>query len=268
MRQMQMQQAAGQQYAQNDVVPPIQLQPQHGGQQAQQPPMQQQQQKNPAEPISAPLPPIDALADDDVEDLNAAMRELEAEPTVIDVPEVAISPVQKTKTNAQPNRDTDEMIRKMDNSDIIEKVKPLTTREVEESDVMGRKIDMMFSGATTTNIEEKHDYFSPSHNSANDNFDDSFGAAEPMDDAINKIMTDDRAFDEFLKNFDAPQTDGEFKPLERTQKPPADEVEAEAIPVEEEKAKPSAPTTRTYERESRLEKIRREREERRKNTGK
>ena len=275
MRQAQMQQAAAQpQYGQN-TVPPTQPSPQQQAAQPQGaqvvPPIQLQPQHAQPEPISAPLPPIDALDDEDMTELNAAMQDLESEPTVVDVPEVAISPVATTMSNAQPSMDTDAMQRKVDNSDFIETVKPLTTREVEESDVMSRKIDMMFSGASTHNIDadtEKHDYLGIHKSGPNDfvtresdDFDDSFGTFDAAP-AEAKVENVDDAFDDFMKSFDAPQTDGEFKPLTRTPK---------SIPVEElqvEEVKHTTGTTKTIDGESRVERLRREREERRKNLGK
>lgn len=315
MQQMQYGMTAGQ----YNQVQARTVQPQAQPQFAQPASAHQQQPLHVAQPdVSAPLPPIDALEDDDMSELNAAIRDLEAEEknVVVDVPEVAINPVQKTKTGVQPsvkmNANTDEPkyeepkyeepkyeepkyeapkheepkyeAPKYDepkheeqiSSGFIETVKPLTTREVEESDVMGRKIDRMFAGAETTNVGEKHNYFAGFGKSGpndfvtreSDSIDDISVKSDIADDKPN-VSIGDNGFDDFMRSFDAPKSEGEFKPLTRTPKSvPVEDINIEDVTDTDHEREQRFASPRTKDGESRVDRLRREREERRKKSGK
>ncbi len=230
------------------------------------------------EPVSAPLPPIDALGEEDKSDLNAAIIDLESEPQVAPVvPEVPITP--SIKTTARPSENIEKVnIEKPQNSfepsqsenfAFKETVKPLTTREVEESDVMTRKIDSMFSGAAAPQTAKNRDYIRDMSKSGpndfvtcdSDTFDGDFGS-ERKEESV--AVMSDADFEAFIRSFDVPETDSEFKPLTRN----ADANKENDIQSE----KPRNERPRTIQRdgadgESRLDRIRREREERRRNSG-
>ncbi len=249
--------------------------------------------------IDNPIPPIETLGSEDVAEMNAAMRDFGSEPVVPEapatpeVPEVAIPPVGvKTKTYApEPAKNDVSTGRHIEDSDIVEIVKPLTTREVDEADVMGKKIGKMFSTSVPKDDrKEQRDYMSMAGGKQSP---DDFVTREyeapgrpapqpeanenkPQDVAEEPVISD-KEFAEFIRTFDLPEQKGEFKPLERTKKSEAEEkpaaaatpvVETATVHVERDAAAQPRPSivhpARTASRniDARADRIRREREER------
>lgn len=164
------------------------------------------------------VPPINTLGAEDIAEMNAAMRDFGA-----DVPEVPITPVTKPKTTAPVREEPSAVKTPLEGSDIVEIVKPLTTREVDESDVMGKRIDRMFS-QSQPKPEEEHDYMSGIGKQSPDDFVTSevserempASPAKPADDFSEPVMSD-REFAEFIRTFDVPEQQSEFKPLTRSE---------------------------------------------------
>ncbi len=276
-------------------------------------PQQPQQQVVTQQPPDRPIkienavPPIAALGADDVAEMNAAMRDLNEEVRAVpDVPEVPISPVQSAKTKPQPMQKSTGDKRAIDDSDLVEIVTPLTTREVDESNVMSKKIDAMFAGANNAD-GVRHDYMAEAVKTSPNDFTtseitpqpDMPASASPADDLPDSIMSD-AEFAEFIKNFDVPKSEGsEFKPLTRSRSAQSDgdikgessifdkpisvdmdrtykEPAPEPVSVPRaERAEPARPARRTSAShndfghgETRTERLRREREQRLKQHGK
>ncbi len=221
-------------YLQPQPVSPQQY-PQQPGQtiapqqQAQQP-VQQSQPQGPA--------PIDTLAEEDVMDMNAAMRDFEAEQdnTVIDdVPEVPIMPVadnkkankdKKTKEEKRGKRTKeavpDSIERKIDGTGLVETERTLSAEEIS---AFAERKNKVISGIYSNSKPDAPavNYFDvDAARRRADDFDDDFGVepvveaepvieqpaqnvvepqpAVPAEDATPVIS--DNELDEFLKNFD------------------------------------------------------------------
>lgn len=216
-------------------------------------PNQAQQPDIPARPIvienSPQMPPIDTLGSEDIAEMREAMRELglgesEFEPIV---PEVPISPVgtqpRKTSSRSRSGERADVVDavtpidndfvdeRNVDDSDFVEIVKPMTTQEVDDANVMSKRINNMFS-QTTPQEQVRKDYISKSGTQNPNDFvtQEVELADEPVaevgvvgidnlqqsDDDFATPPISDEAFDAFLKAFDMPDVEEEFKPITRT----------------------------------------------------
>ncbi|MDE7463858.1 MAG: DUF975 family protein, partial [Clostridiales bacterium] len=180
-----------------------------------------------------PLPPIDALGEEDMSELNAAINDLDSEPKAPEAPEVPEVPITPTgKFNSYIKPSVEPQPEKPSDSDGEWVEKPLTTREVEEADVIGRKIDRMFSGTSKEQEGERHNYFAGFGNSGPNDFVTS--ESESIDEnSITKDVPDssvtadgaimsDKEFAAFIESFEVPEPSREFKPLTRSSKPAAE----------------------------------------------
>lgn len=178
-----------------------------------------------------PIAPIDTLADDDVMDMNAAMRDLSGvNDAQSDIPEVPIAPVPSGKTKEHKQKKTresklgpDVLEHKIDGTGIVEKERTLSTQEINESDLARQQaIENMYTNSKS-HSRSAVNYFESSGNQSPDDFGgfaDDFGAAEPVrqDDIIvepvvhsgqaqghsaEQPVMSDSEFDEFLRNFDS-----------------------------------------------------------------
>lgn len=268
------------------------------------------------------IPPIDTLGSDDMAEMNAAMRDFSGIPdlkteeqTISPMQEVPISPVSpKQKASASTSRSHDAPAsfgtpesfgtpdsfgtpetpvaptapnageHKNDNdSSFVEIVKPMTTREIDEANVMGRRIDKMFSNAAAQEAPQK-DYMSVHGRQAPDDFVTSeIDPITPMEGHVvdtgaqsAKPPMSDAEFDAFIKSFELPEQDEVFKPLVRTKKDDdTDAAKSSAAQPQprggvyttppitpHHSARPSSDYSAHGGEESRTERIRREREER------
>lgn len=217
---------------------------------------QVQVQEVKVERVTPATAPIDTLDPSDVAEMNAAMRDL-GEKNVKEVPITA------SATAAKPSAAAQEPIASPEKSDIVETERVLTTKEVVAANVLNKKAAELFSDIN--NQKTDRDYFTADGKKSNPN---DFVTSEVAsnEDLARKsdaapqsssasvggfeeghIMSDSE-FDEFIRNFDVQKPDPVFKPLVRT--PQKDE---------------SARSTEAPEGESRIDKMRREREERLKN---
>ncbi len=185
--------------------------------------------------------PIDTLSAPDIENLNEAARDV----TGVEVREVVIpSPV-----SARPAEDNSatvvsvdaevSSVEPIDADAFTETVKPLTTQEVADADIVSKRMDEIISEQ------------------------DSFKNAD--------------TFDDFMSDFGVPKQSDEFKPLTRnkdnTERAPDRRVRSDREPPRRPLARdngavaqPAAPAeTDVPKEESRADRIRRERQERIKN---
>ncbi len=184
-----------------------------------------------------PVAPIGALSDAEVREMNATMRDFGAPEVVVQsgvsteketiVPEVVISPVstlKKTETKSKEATDTAKGT-PVEDSDIVEIVKPLTTIEADEANVFDRKVNSLYS-RSAPQAEVKHDYFSaPIEDDPNDFatpdgsdvFGDSTAAnGEIPSEADDDIMSDSELAD-FINNFnDEPPQPAKYEPRPRS----------------------------------------------------
>ncbi len=242
--------------------------------------------KQPERPIKIdnPVPPVATLADADIREMNETIRDIGASEPV-EVPEVPITPPggrTVTKSGvASPEPISDSF---------VEFVKPLTTREVDESRVFDKKVDEMFSGTISHSNEKPIDYMTtPSSQSPNDFITQEVGgkdeahveqtsaSAAPAEEAGESVMSD-AEFAEFIRGFNVPTPESQFTPLKQRKKTISDfsepEPEVQTEPVAE-KVEPTnveaeRPTLTTRTRENTVssfdrERARREREERLRN---
>ena len=212
--------------------------------------------------IEADMQPISSLDDSDIKEMNDTMRDFGGEAVVVEVPEVPIGPVTTTKkeTVNQSVSGDRTVSNPVIDSDIVEIVKPLTTREVEDINPYARKIDNMFSGGKAQgDAAVKRDYFGGERNQKADDFvtaevsveqqeaidantaasgminaDDGADAeqadndgGENQDEQNDSVMSD-AAFAEFLKNFDnIPTPQPEFVPLKQRSAPSSQQPKVE-----------------------------------------
>ena len=171
------------------------VQPQPVSPQPQQP-MQQaatmQPQNNSGNPPLQPQgpAPIDALADDDFNDMNAAIRDFGTEPEAneqtSDVPEVVIAPVTENKKSRKEKKTKEQTVRaktqdggapiehKIDGTGLVETERILSTQEI--SDTAERKkqiLENMYSNSKPD--APKVNYFDMSRRQTSDDFVDDFG---------------------------------------------------------------------------------------------
>lgn len=173
---------------------------------AQQAPQTQPQQQ--PQPVQGPAP-IDTLADEDIMDMNAAMRDFGAEPdkpvtAQDDVPEVPIMPVtvnkkpQKTKETKVKHKttmqqtaqqqvvqvvDDDAVEHKIDGTGLVETERTLSTHELTESEALRKKvIDNMYSntGQSASGVN----YFDMDAKQTHDGFVDDFGVEPEQSEPI------------------------------------------------------------------------------------
>lgn len=220
----------------------------------------------PARPIHIDNPaPIDTLEDVDMLEMNAAMRDFGEDlgKNDIDVPEVPISPVTTAKKPAQQsNRDAFNS-RPVENSDLIETERVLSTKELDDSDVLNKKIDEMYSRSAPKS--SGYDYISATRKQNPNDFVTSEvdeAVAEPSVEAepVSAGETDD--FAEFLRDFGGIEQQAEFKPLRRSAE--KSDFGMTGLEKDDNTAKPTEPVGRETVSD-RTERMRREREERLKN---
>jgi len=195
--------------------------------------------------IESPVFPIDTLAESDKAEMDAAIRDLGSEGAV--VPEVPIMPVgtgTKSKTASHLQTANEDFgSHPLDGSDIVEVVKPLTTKDIRDADVMSQKIDAMFSNSQPRE-EVKHDYFnSGGRQNPNDFYTAEMQSEAPAESAPaaanaeadtdpGEPVMSDSEFAEFIRNFDVPSAGSEFKPLTRSAKSEETENTEPAAPPE------------------------------------
>lgn len=242
-----------------------------------------------------PIMPIDTLDDDDIRDMNAAMRGIGGDDGPVTVPEVPITPVY-TATHSSAPRDMQEqaagekpITHSIDGTSIVESERVLTTRELEaQEESQKQAIEGMYSNSHSQ-IKPAVDYFSPREDR---NRPDDFVTREtevadsaPVDTVIPAEAPQeisDSAFEEFLREFDsetqseAQAVQAEEKPAKLEPRPQRDTarrtVESRAAPrAASNNAAPESSARRVPPRHSqehngdlsdRAERIRREREER------
>ncbi|MCH5351784.1 MAG: DUF975 family protein [Clostridiales bacterium] len=198
MQQMQMQ-------AQQMQAQQMRAQQMHAAQQT--PPMQHQ------------VPPIEALPEDDVADMNQAIIDFGGEPVgaaAVDIPEVPITP---------PTRSVQDDASDPVSDLFVETVKPLSTEEVDASHVYDRQVDAMFSGDPAAPEPSAQDYMSEQGpQSANDFVTQEVEAEEdepvisevPEGDGepVQSVMSDED-FAAFIRAFDVPTPEAKFTPLKQ-----------------------------------------------------
>lgn len=176
-----------------------------------------EQQKQVAGPA-----PVDALAEEDVMDMNAAIRDfgtgaIDGASQTADVPEVPIAPVPSKKkeggrTAAQAEPDTASHSHVIDGTGIVETERVLTTREINESAALRQQaIDRIYVNSKPD--RPVVDYFSGEGNQSPDDF----GVPDVETEAAEKSGSADSAeapqteeppdvsdsdFDSFLRLFD------------------------------------------------------------------
>lgn len=252
-------------------------------------------------PAEQMILPIDALGEEDLAEMNEAMRDFgsSAQKTVAEVPLTPVNPSRSAESvNAVPAAEpvvqqeqpveTDDKSHILDDSDFVEIVKPLTTREVDDADVLNRKINEMFS-AQSESPKSGRDYITNAGKSSANDFmtnevEADFGLADSTVADSDGVVVEPAApqtaqsapsgeFDSFMKDFDIPVQSGTFEPLTRSRNarsdddrsggafessPSADgQARTELRPQQADNVTPQASDT-----ESRRDKIRREREER------
>ena len=184
-----------------------------------------------------PVAPIGALSDAEVREMNATMRDFGAPEVVVQsgvsteketiVPEVVISPVstlKKTETKSKEATDTGKGT-PVEDSDIVEIVKPLTTTEADEANVFDRKVNSLYS-RSAPQAEVKHDYFSaPIEDDPNDFattdesgvFGDGTAAMGEIPSEADGDVMSDSALADFIDNFDVePPQPAKYEPRPRS----------------------------------------------------
>lgn len=162
------------------------------------------QMSSPSQPMrqSQPMPqapvgpaPVDALADEDVMDMNAAINDFGGG-KVDDVPEVPLTPPTakkekpgKTKLTREEKRlakeaaKQEEKSHKIDGTGLVETERILTTQELDASDALARtEIEHMYSN--TERQRPTVNYFDINNENSNtsDDFEDDFGVTPITDD--------------------------------------------------------------------------------------
>ena len=230
-------------YPQPDVLPnPQQMQAQPASAVGAVQPPQDVQNVDPSGPA-----PIDAFADEDLQDMQDAMRSFSApNRSSVDIPEVPISPVTvTTSSNAsesivQPDvpmqddfGDVSDSARKLEGTDLVETERILTTQEIDMSEAARQDAFARIDRNYVSN-RPVIDYISAQSNQSDDDFmtngTDDFGMSgeeqTPIDapdentaaDVDDPVMSDNE-FAEFLRNFDGvPEPEKEFTPLKRSEK--------------------------------------------------
>ncbi len=209
-----------------------------------------------AERVAVATAPIDTLDPTDVAEMNAAMRDL-GDHNVKEVP------ITVGSSAAKQSETVKEQPAPPEKSDIVVSERTLTTKEVAAANALNKKAADLFADKSAKRSDR--DYFTAEGKKSNPNdfvTNEVVLDVEPVQKSDN-VIHDERAssvgsddghimsdseFEEFIRNFDVQKPDSEFKPLVRT--PQKDDSAASA----EEK-----------DGESRIDKMRREREERLKN---
>ncbi len=210
--------------------------------------------------IDNPIPPIATMNENDVRDLNAAITDFGGEAVQVqdsapvnatathtvnssaDVPEVPLTPpvtgLGKKNGTARSSDTAAQAPLITGDSDIVETVRPLSTREVDESRVFDRRVDELYSNSNPRSDEKPRNYFGETSPQKPDDFvtsefhgdaahtstaanagqapTASSAAAQPTaSEGTPEPVMSDAEFAEFLRNFDAPVTDQQFTPLSR-----------------------------------------------------
>lgn len=264
----------------------------------------QQNAQNAAKPMPAQTPtvqidvknaekqpaPIDALAEEDVIDMNAAMRDFGSPEVVQEVKEVPIavtvnSGKRKTRTaEAVPSTPPEPQsgadgVRVIEGTGIVETERVLSTEEIHASEKARKQvIDNMYTN--THPNKSKIDYVSGLGKQRPDSFvtteTDEFVTPEqnssdrPIDGTPVEHVISDSEFDEFLRNFDKEtiaEAVGAPAASSAVQEPKIDESATPVNPVRHAADRHAENTAheRNAEISDRVERLKREREERLKN---
>lgn len=221
------------------IVPTVNVQP------AQSPPQQ-------------PIMPIDTLGDDDLRDMNAAMRGIGGDDDgPVTVPEVPITPVY-TATHSSSPRDVQEqtaneqpITHSIDGTNIVESERVLTTKELEaQEESQKQAIEGMYSHSNPQS-KPMVDYFAPREDSNRPDdfvtFESDVADSAPVETVIpseaSQVISDS-AFEEFLREFDS---ETRVKEHAAEQSAPAQAVIEEKHASPETSRPQRAPSRRTLE---------------------
>ncbi|MCH5160776.1 MAG: DUF975 family protein [Clostridiales bacterium] len=217
------------------------------------------------------MQPISSVNDHVLDEINQTMREFNGDAVIADVPEVPLKPVSAAKAEGAEPIVQKPITKTLDDSDIVEIVRPLGTQEV-EGNVIEQRINDMLAGKPK-DASAKHDYFGgPKVQNANDffteetspgDFADDFGIVEDGDKPADNVMSDE-AFAEFLKDFDTNTYNAaEQADVHATDAPKVDpEVKPAASALKTDIKRPKTVTFAAETSEDRAARHRREREER------
>lgn len=161
------------------------------------------QMSSPSQPMSQPQPmqqepigpaPVDALAAEDVMDMNAAINDFGG--VTGDVPEVPLAPpigkkekpgkvklTREEKRLAKEAAKQEEKSHKIDGTGLVETERELTTQELDESDALARtEIEHMYSNAERQRPSVNYFDINGVTSNNTDDFEDDFGVTPITDD--------------------------------------------------------------------------------------